>query len=256
VSERTVTALSVTPVKGTRLRSVASIELEPTGARGDRRFFVIDQRARMVNGKQLGELQQVVASFDEQTGLLSLAFPDGRVVEDRIEELQELETRFYSAPLTGTTIGGPFAEALSEHVGQQVRLVATTTALDRGELGAVSLISRGSVERLAAEAGVGAVDARRFRMLIEVDGLAPHAEDRWIRRSVKIGDAVVQFEGHVGRCMITSRDPETGTVDLPTLDILRSYRGREPSMEALPFGIYGRVIRPGTIAVGDPARPI
>lgn len=255
MSAATVTALSVTPVKGTRLSTVKQLELEPTGARADRRFFVIDERSRMVNSKQIGELQQVISAYDDG-GTLSLTFPDGNVVVGAAEELDPIDASFYSEPISVTLIGGPFSAALSDHVGQPLRLVATVSAVDRGELGAVTLISRGSLERLAAEAGVDSVDARRFRMLIEVDGLAAHAEDRWLERSVRIGDAVVRFEGHVGRCMITSRDPETGVVDLPTLEILRSYRGQEPSMEALPFGIYGRVLQPGRISVGDVAMPL
>jgi uncharacterized protein YcbX len=61
----------------------------------------------------------------------------------------------------------------------------------------------------------------------------------------------VSFEGNVGRCLITSRDPDTGVVDLPTLDILREYRGDLDTTEPLPFGIYGSVVEPGAIRVGD-----
>ena len=49
-----VSGLTTTAVKGTRLRAVDRIELEATGARGNRRFYVIDDRDRMLNGKQLG----------------------------------------------------------------------------------------------------------------------------------------------------------------------------------------------------------
>ena len=45
--------------------------------------------------------------------------------------------------------------------------------------------------------------------------------------------------------------PETGEIDLPTLDIVRDYRGETRSTEALPFGIYGEVVRECTVRVGD-----
>jgi hypothetical protein len=45
-----VTGLATTVVKGTRLRPVSEVELESGGARGDRRFYLIDERGRMVNG--------------------------------------------------------------------------------------------------------------------------------------------------------------------------------------------------------------
>ena len=41
-----------------------SIELGADGARGNRRFFIVDERDRMVNAKVIGELQTVVASVE------------------------------------------------------------------------------------------------------------------------------------------------------------------------------------------------
>jgi uncharacterized protein YcbX len=92
-------------------------------------------------------------------------------------------------------------------------------------------------------------------MLVQVEGVAPHAEDRWIKREVQIGESTVRFSGNVGRCLITSRDPDTGAVDLPTLDLLRGYRGALHATEPLPFGIYGEVVSGGTVRVGDPVVP-
>jgi uncharacterized protein YcbX len=64
-------------------------------------------------------------------------------------------------------------------------------------------------------------------------------------------EARVRFGGHVGRCLVTSRDPETGVIDLPTLDALGWYRTHLDTTEPLAFGVYGRVEQPGTIRVGD-----
>jgi uncharacterized protein YcbX len=89
-------------------------------------------------------------------------------------------------------------------------------------------------------------------MLIEIDGIDAHAEDQWVGRRVQIGEAIVQFVGHVGRCVITSRHPETGEVDLPTLKLLGSYRRDAETTEPVAFGIYGQVARAGSVALGDP----
>ena len=56
----------------------------------------------------------------------------------------------------------------------------------------------------------------------------------------------------MGRCLVTSRDPESGDVDLPTLEILGEYRRGLASTEPLAFGIHGEVVRPGTVRLGDP----
>ncbi len=257
MSEGTVNALSLTPVKGTRLHTVESVQLERGGARGDRCFFWIDQRNRLVNAKTLGELQTVIADFDEASRRLKLTLPGGGTVEDAVSvDGAELEVRFYSRPRAARLVDGPWAEAVSDLVGQPVRLVDGGPAVDRGAGGAVSLISRASLARLASEAGADDVDARRFRMLIEIDGVPAHQEDGWIGRPVQVGAATVRFEGHVGRCLITSRDPESGEIDLPTLDIIRGYRGEVNTTEPLPFGVYGRVLSGGVVSVGDPVELI
>jgi uncharacterized protein YcbX len=248
-----VRTLSVTPVKATRLQVVDCVELEATGARGNRRFFMIDQRDRMVNGKTLGALQTVVSEFDEASGRLTFRFPDGGVVQDVVGgDGDWIEVRFSSSRRPARVIAGPWNQAVSDLVGRPLRLVDGGPAVDRGQDGAVSLISRASLDRLASQAGVEELDARRFRMLIEIDGVAPHEEDRWIGRSVQVGPALLRFEGNVGRCLITSRDPDTGEVTLPTLDVLRAYRSEVECTEPLPFGVYGRVLRGGRVSVGDP----
>jgi hypothetical protein len=250
----TVTALYTTAVKATRLRSVEQVVLDERGAAGNRRFFVVDERDRMINSKVLGSLQTVVASLDGAR--LTLEFPDGSMVDGQVELGEPLTAQFFSHQLTGRLVNGPWAQALSDHTGRTLRLVEAGSAVDRGAAGPVSLISRGSLQRLAEQAETDSVDARRFRMLIEVDGVEPHAEDRWLGQRLQVGDAVLRFDGHVGRCLITQRDPETGEVTLPTLNLLRAYRSELESTEPLPFGIYGRVLRPGTVTVGDTVEPL
>ncbi|MHB8656372.1 MAG: MOSC domain-containing protein [Solirubrobacteraceae bacterium] len=269
-SHARVTALSLTSVKGTRLQQVNQIELDRAGPRGDRRFFVIDARGRMINAKQSGELQEVIckvtggpegpAAGAEPSGIetLRMVFPAGDVVEALVVLGEPVVARFYSRELPGRLLEGPWATALSEHLGQPVRLVeGEQGAADRGRGGAVSLISTGSLAHLAAEAELSELDARRFRMLIEVDGLAAHAEDGWVGGTVCIAQtARVHFAGHVGRCLITSRDPDTGVIDLPTLELLGGYRSHVQATEPLPFGVYGQVVAPGAVRVGDLVWPV
>lgn len=244
-----VTALHTAAIKGTRLLSVEQVVLDERGAAGDRRFFVIDDRDRMRNGKQIGSLQAVIASLSGER--LSLRFPDGSVVEDELAFGGELTAKFFSHHVSGRQVLGPWSQALSEFCGQPLRLVQTGSAVDRGAKGPVSLMSRASLRRLGEEAQTDGVDGRRFRMLIEVDGVEPHAEDGWLGQKLRVGSAVLRFDGHVGRCLVTSREPDTGEVTLPTLELLRAYRSGLASTEPLPFGIYGRVLRPGTVRVGD-----
>ncbi len=50
---------------------------------------------------------------------------------------------------------------------------------------------------------------------------------------------------------MTTQDPDTGAVTLDTLRVLRDYRGDVETEEPLPFGVWGEVVTPGRVRVGD-----
>jgi uncharacterized protein YcbX len=89
-------------------------------------------------------------------------------------------------------------------------------------------------------------------MTVGIDGAAPHAEDGWIGSRVRVGRAAVLVRENVGRCSVTTRDPDTGVRDLDTLGAIAEYRAHIPTTEPLPFGVWCEVVEPGRVAVGDP----
>ena len=248
-----VTGLSIAPIKGTRVRAVDEIQLERFGVRENRRFYVIDHRDHLVNGKRLGELTALVSDYDHEQRRLRLEFPDGTVLGQTIGQGPLVRTWFFSQESLARLVEGPWSDALTEYTGHPLRLVeAQSAGVDRGMPGAASLISEASLGRLAQEGDQGDLDRRRFRMLIEIDGIDAHAEDGWVGATTNVGAATIRWRGHVGRCLTTSRDPDSGEIDLPTLAMLRKYRAEIESTEPLPFGIYGEVLQSGRVAVGDP----
>jgi len=245
-------ALSLTPVKGLRIASRPALQLERDGIRGDRVLYLIDDRGRMINGKHSGELNRVVAKLEQ--GQLTLGFPDGSEVAGELRLGEPIETTIHSRPRTARAIEGRFSEALSAHCGLALRLVQAadgSSSIDRGVDGSVSLISRASLDGLARSFGVQSIDARRFRMSIEIDGVEAFEEDGWVGRELIVGDARVRVGGHVGRCLVTGRDPDSGEADLATLDHLREIRSGADTTEPLALGVYGAVSQPGTVSVGD-----
>lgn len=255
--EIVVVALATTPVKGMRVQSPAALEIGPQGVAGDRRFYLIDERGRLMNGKHVGMLPSVGADCADDGRTLTLTLPDGTVVGGTVELGDPIDTRFFSRSARARPLLGPWSQALSDHFERPLRLVEGlgSASLDRGTRGAVSLMSRASLAGLAEVAGEHQVDARRFRMTVEIDGVGAHEEDAWIGGDIRIGAALVRMHGHVGRCSTTTRHPENGLVDLPVLDLLRSYRGGLETTEPLPFGIYGEVLEGGRVAVGDAVVP-
>jgi uncharacterized protein YcbX len=253
-----VSWISFTPVKALALEQVEEIDLLETGPRGDRRFYFVDEHDRLVNNKggRRGPLQLVHARFDDESEALTLRLADGRELTGRAVAGDELQTSFHKRPKPARLVAGPWDETLSELVGEPLRLVAAErTAPDRGRGGAVTMLGVASLGALAGELGVAAVDGRRFRMNFGVDGLEPHGEDAWLGRRIAIGEAVVVPQGHVGRCAITTQNPDTGVADLDTLNALAAYRGDVEATEPLPFGVHAAVASPGRVRVGDLVEP-
>jgi uncharacterized protein YcbX len=250
----TVARISIAPVKGLALVHPDEVALARTGVAANRRFHIVDADGRRYNQIRNGTLVQIRPEYDTERDHLVLRFPDGSIAEDDVALGAEVTTDFYGRPVRGNVVEGPWSEALSRWAGRQLRLVQSPpgAAVDRGR-GHVSLISRASLAELGRQAGTTPVDGRRFRMLFELDGCEPHEEDDWVKRQVRIGDALVRIRGDVGRCAITTQNPETGRPDFDTLRTIAGYRRKQgdPGEGNLPFGIYGEVVEPGRVALGS-----
>ena len=252
-----VVRISIAPVKSLGLLHPDEVELGERGVSGNRRFWLVDADRRLFNNKRNGPLVRIRPEWDEATRELALTFPDGTRVAGVVELApQPFEVEMYRHPLASRRVIGPWEDAISEVAGEPLTLLwAEEGAPDRLYAGTASLVSRASLARLAAEAGEADLDGRRFRMMFEIDGVAAHEEDGWIGTPVRIGEATVQFNGDVGRCVVTTHDPDTGISTVDTLKALARYR-REGRKEPLPFGVYGSVLVPGRVRVGDPVEAL
>ena len=253
-----VVRISIAPVKSLGLVHPDAVDLEPQGVTGNRRFWLVDADGRLYNNKRNGPMVRIRPEWDEETRRLALVFPNGARVEGTVELGDEVDALMYEHPHPSRRVLGPWEQAISEFVGTRLTLLwAEGHAPDRGYRGgSISLVSRGSLERLREEAGIDEpVDGRRFRMLFEIDGVPAHEEDEWLGSRVRVGDATIVLNGDVGRCVVTSHDPARGVTDLDTLGLLAQYR-REGRNEPLPFGVYGAVVVPGRVRVGDAVQPL
>src|SRR5438309_1771051 len=204
-----VARLFITPVKSTALHHPDEVRLQSYGAAGNRVFYVAEPDGRLFDGTDFGPLVTIRADYDATRERLSLQFPSGALVEGGIAAAGDsVRTDMYGREVTGRVLKGPWADALTNHAGRALVLVRSDEeGAAIGEF-AVSISGTASAAELAERSGhIEALDARRFRMLMEVEGTAPHEEDSWIGRTVRIGEAVVQVEMPVARCVITTQDP-------------------------------------------------
>ncbi|HEY1480661.1 MAG TPA: MOSC N-terminal beta barrel domain-containing protein [Gaiellales bacterium] len=252
--EARVTRISIAPIKGLGLRHPESVELGPRGVAEDRRLHLIDEAGRLVNGKKSLALMRVSPTLDLAANTLVLRFPEGHEVAGELATGERVTTSFYGRPVHGGIVTGPWAQALSDWAGIEMRLVLPDelgAAIDRGAGNSASIISEASIDDIARAGGADSLDGRRFRMTFELSGMEPYEEEGWIGRDVRIGDAVVRPKGNLGRCVVTTRDPDTTERDFDTLGVLASHRGDVETTEPLPLGVAGKVVTPGTVRVGD-----
>jgi uncharacterized protein YcbX len=246
-----VTRLSLAPVKGMRVTAVDELELVASGAVGDRAFLVVDEDDGLLVTSRTPALVQIAAAWDAQRGTLRLRLADGREVEEEPQLGRRATTRLYDGrELSGRLVDGRLADAISEHLGRRVRLLARDADAQGADDFPVTLMSEASLQAL--EPALGAVpDPRRFRMTLTIDGVDAWEEHGWAGRELNVGAAVLRVVDPVPRCVVTTRDPDDGRRDAPVLKALATLRGKRD----VTFGVWCEVVAPGRVRRGDTVVP-
>jgi uncharacterized protein len=250
--------ITIAPVKSMALVPLEAAMLDKTGIAGDRAFAVLDRDDRLVNGKRLGPLATIRPEYDPVACTLALHLPDGAVVAGTIELGPVYIAPFRTRPRAVHPVIGPWSEAVSAFANEPCRLVALALTGDGGDRGpSATLVSTAALGTLARAGGVDEpLDGRRFRMTFGIDGVDAYAEDGWVGRDVRVGEAVVRVAGNVGRCAVTTQDPDTGYPTFDTLHYLEESRGSLETTEPLPFGVWSEVLTPGRVGLGDAVEPV
>ena len=249
-----VTRLSVTPIKGLALSHPPSIDVTDTGALGDREFYLVSADDRLVSITKTGALVGLRASWDADHQVLSISNSGGVVFTSDISLGAPHDANFFELrQARGRVVEGDWGQLFSDLAGQPLRLVKADEANGGRDVEPLTLLGDASSAELARNSGLDQVDSRRFRMLIEFDGAAPHEEDTWDGRVINVGGAVIVGGGTVQRCAGTTRNPLTGEIDLRTLTLIGGYRGRQQSIfgPGFNFGVYATTVAPGRVSVGD-----
>jgi MOSC domain-containing protein len=114
----------------------------------------------------------------------------------------------------------------------------------------VSVISLSTMAGIGREAGVD-LDRRRFRANIVLDTheREPFHEDGWVGGSLVFGNGepgpAVSVTARDLRCVMINLDPDTGAQDKRVMKTVVRLNQNNA-------GVYGTVVRTGTIRVGDP----
>jgi uncharacterized protein len=248
----TVSQLAIAPVKGMRLQHSTEIQLGRHGVIGDREFLIVDDDCKLALTARNPDLLRIEPSWEPARNLLALRFPDGSVVQDAPEPGTAAVTRMYDGrEIPGWMIPGPLSAALSSYLGRAVHLFMRAADHLGADDRPVTLMSEASLRALATEFSGTVPDSRRFRMTIAVTGVDPWAEHGWGGQQVTIGDIALRVLEPVPRCVVTTRNPESGATDVRILHALARLRGKKD----ITFGIWCEIIKPGHIQVGDLVTP-
>jgi uncharacterized protein YcbX len=241
-----ISELWLAPVKGMQVAPVEAVELDVQGPRGDRALLVVDTDGALLVTTRTPRLLEVGAAYDGER--LRLRFPDGGEVTAAVEPGAPATTRLYDGrALSGRLVDGPLADALSEHLGRRVRLLARDDAQTGADDFPVTLMSGASLRALAPPLGGTVPDGRRFRMTLTVEGVDAWEEHGWGGRELSVGEARLRVAEPVPRCVVTTRSPDDGHRDAPVLKALAQLRGARD----VTFGVWCEVTRPGAVRRGD-----
>jgi uncharacterized protein YcbX len=248
-----VSRLAIAPVKGLAVVRVPSVRLTSAGVREDRRFFLLDDDGKVVTIRRHAELAAVVPSWIPGSRRLDLTLPGGEVVggDAELELGERVESELYGRPRVGREVLGPYSDALSEIAGARIRLAMHDEPGSGWDEAPVSIVSSASLDEVARRGEVdGGVDVRRFRMLVQVDGVEALGEDAWIGSEVELGAARLRIVAALERCTIVTRDPDSGERDWDGLRVLADWRGKDH----VCLGVLGEVVSEGEVRVGDELR--
>lgn len=217
---------------------------------GDRRYAIVDGKGEYVNGKRTAAVHRLRAEFDNPDRLKLSEHGSDRTREFSLEDERE-----------------ELADRLSEHFGYPVEVVRDEVGMpDETDFSGPTVISTATIEEVASWFDLAPESVRRrFRANLEIEGVPAFWEDHLFSDHGRVvdfavGDVRLSGVRPCQRCVVPSRDPDTG-------EELQRFRERfvEKRRETLPgwtdsdrfdhpfrLMVHTRVSEAGEIEVGDP----
>lgn len=252
------------PVKSLRGHAMDEAAVEAIGLAGDRRWMVVDAVGAFQTIRQIPAMTGIdvdpradgLVLRHAEHGMVAVAVPPAgtpvesvRIWRDTVEAVaaDPAAGRFLSAaldrPVRLVYLADPRARAVDPGYGDAGDRVSFADGFP------LLLTTAGSLDdlngRLAAP-----VSMRRFRPNLVLEGASPWAEDGW--RTIRVGRVRFRVAKPCGRCVVTTRDPDTGAQpdgNEPLRTLGRFHRDARGEI------IFGQNLIPldqGPIAVGDP----
>jgi len=195
-----VAHLRVYPVKGLDGVALDSAAIRPGGTLAhDREYALFDADDEVINGKRTARIHELATDFDPDAHVLTVETPTG---ECRSFDLDADRAR-------AETFFGEWFD-----IDVTIRRDESVGHVDRPDMGP-SVVSTATLRTVASWFDDLTVEGvrRRLRANVEVSGVPAFWEDRFVGDGAPTFEAGgVRFEGVTpcGRCVVPTRDPDTG----------------------------------------------
>ena len=264
------------PVKSMLGTPVVSVQLVPLGIAGDRTWATRDLRRGGIRGaKQIGALMELAATYpdDDDTRAPLIRLPGGAMVvagapgtDERVSDAIGHPVRL--EPLAPTDDLEHYRRGPSDHA-DQLEGMRAVFALEADEplpdfsafppdivefesppgtyydAWPLLVLTTSSLRELQRLAPASVIDVRRFRpsILLADDGDG-FVEQGWSGRQARLGGAVIEFGAPCPRCIMVTR----AFAGLPEDRSIMRTLVRENRQS---LGVYGTIVEPGEVKVGD-----
>ncbi len=261
MSEIRVKQLFIHPIKGLSPLSVQSVYLKAGhGIPGDRAFALMynQDASETISSSEVPwmkkqnfamqndwhSLAALLCTYDEATGMLSIKRKGVELLRSDINSFtgrSRISTFF-----TGYLAASYPSQSAKQGFSKPLQLVGdyNKTRYPDRETAHISLVSQATIDNLS-ELAPKAIDVRRFRPNIVVEGIPAWREFDWIGQQIQIGDATIEITARINRCLNIDVNPETGERDINLLSLLQKH------FQHTQTGILGKIITNANVAVWE-----
>jgi uncharacterized protein len=201
-----IARIDIFPIKSLDGANVTQAEVLPSGAlKGDREFAIIDNAGRFVNGKRNAKVHHLRSTFDLDARMVTLWVQGNR---DRMMFDLDLDR-----PAMGEWLSAYFEQPV--HIAQNLDMGFPDDTDSPGP----TIISTATISEIALwfPPLTDRQVQRRLRTNLELDAELPFWEDRLFATAgdsirFQLGDVTFEGINPCQRCVVPTRDPETGDV--------------------------------------------
>ncbi len=254
--------LFIHPIKSCAGIAVQESLLIETGLELDRQWMLVDAQGDMLTQRELPKMALIATALRHDDvvlrapGMLALHLATGRVES-------ATRVRVWNDEVAAYDMGALAAQWVSDFLGRPLRLVrfdpeqkrlssrqwtgaidAENAFADAFPLLITSTASLAELNRRLAARGAPAVELRRFRPNLVLDGIEAFDEDHLdeLRVATDEGEVVLKLVKPCVRCTIPSVDPSTGVQGHEPGDTLAGFRADARMNGGITFGMNAVIV--------------